>query len=149
MSDLVFEITPYEGAGSIKFGMTKTQVHEVIGQPVDSWKAEKNLVMELYSAFDIAVGYLDGVVEYLCFYKKGKACFGGIQLNRKSLLQARDWLLRHDSNSQESIRKSSWKSDLIGILFYTTSAPNRQVSTVEIASHKYWPLLINNFRSTE
>ena len=48
-----FDLRPYDGAGSIRFGMSRAEVHEKQGSPERSWSMRSGNIAESWSDFVI------------------------------------------------------------------------------------------------
>jgi hypothetical protein len=63
MNHTDFTIHPFEGVGAVRFGMTPQQVHEIWGEPDDTYREEKSLYglakrhVDYYSKIGVHVDY--------------------------------------------------------------------------------------------
>jgi hypothetical protein len=75
MNHTDFTIHPFEGVGTVRFGMTPQQVHEVWGEPDDTYREEKSLYglakrhFDYYRKIGIHVDYDEtGFCEYISLF---------------------------------------------------------------------------------
>jgi hypothetical protein len=61
---IVFEIAPFEAAGPIRFGMTRTEVHAALGDPIRETRNRRGEIDESWGAVSVRYAVEDGrVVE--------------------------------------------------------------------------------------
>jgi hypothetical protein len=98
-----YTIYPYEGVGSIKFGMTPQQVHEILGEPDEQRPPGygEELPTDYYQGLDLSVFYVNPrQCKAITLGDEARPTFRSMNLYGKSLKQLRDWLLSIKSDVQ-------------------------------------------------
>jgi hypothetical protein len=130
-----FEITPFVGAGVIRFGMTSQEVQQLSLGAMSSFR--RNLLEPLQSdqfeEFNLVVSYkLSGVVETVEFGKDANLQYAGVKLFDQTVEQLKTLLLTYDPNLE--VDCDGFVAHEIGIGAYVLGADDEDGSPAELIS---------------
>jgi SmpA / OmlA family len=97
-----YEILPYIGVGELRFGMSRAQVHEILGEP-DFVRSYSAAVHEYYDTEDITIHYRlpDETCKAIAMGFPCNPTYQGIALLRTSWESAATWFNSVDGNIEE------------------------------------------------
>jgi hypothetical protein len=137
-SALQFEIKPYESAGSIRFGMTSSEVRALL----QAGGAQGSLppLCDTFEHLGMRIHYrLPDAVEAVEFRAPACPVFDGRQLLHQRYGDIEPWLRSLDSGAK--LDHSGLTSDLLGIRLYASSAsrnPDARIEVVTVFERAYY-----------
>ena len=75
-----FDLRPYEGAGCVRFGMIRAEVHEKLGMPEQNWKMRSGNFAEAWSSFVMRYDKTSQELIEMVFTDKATVEYKGINL---------------------------------------------------------------------
>jgi hypothetical protein len=132
-SDLQFEITPYESAGSIRFGMTSDEVRAQLQINGGAPQEKQPVLCDTFEELGMRVHYrLPGAVEAIEFRSPARPVLEGRQLLLQRYGDLESWLRALDPGVK--LDHSGLTSDRLGIRLYASSARNNPDAPVEVVT---------------
>ncbi len=130
--DLHFDITPYESAGSIRFGMTSEQVRAHL-QTNGGAHTRYSELCDTFDELGMRVHYrLPGAVEAIEFRSPARPVLDGRPLLQQRYGDLEPWLRSLDPSVK--LDHSGLTSDRFGIRLYASSARNNPDAPVEVVT---------------
>jgi hypothetical protein len=136
-----FPIAPYEGAGPIKFGMTRPQVRAILNEDYCEFRrGESSNLSDFFTSIAVFVYYNDsGVVEFIEFTDPAKPIYEKRNLLKYSYSESLKFFSRFDDNVElDSAGLTSYE---LGIAVYAPHCgeePDGIVETIGVFEKGYY-----------
>jgi len=135
-------IRPYEGVGHLSFGMTREQIREAAGCPVETFfkTSESALATDAFSAIGIHVDYKPpDICEFIEMFSPSDPVFHGETLLNRTFAEIRDFFLTIDPNME--FDGDGLTSRKFGIAIYAPLAadePDEPIEAVAVFERGYY-----------